>query len=201
MILADIGTNVLAIIKLTAMAVFLHVLWSDVTHNDPSMGRLVIEIGNVGFCHILSVIASTTIAVDHRELLGIEIVFRVRSKPAIRWLHVLLIVVSNGIEVGQLFLGLTDLISGFLLVGKDARNLFSGANLNFRAVASHFVGVLTILRKRISKITPNTRLSQGARILLLKHIFLFSKLSEPVVFESSAGGNTAIRIVNKKLLN
>ena len=59
---------------------------------------------------------------DHRQLLGTQVVFRVGCETSADWLFVIVFV--NGVEIGQLFLGLSnfDLALGVLFRSVDRLN-------------------------------------------------------------------------------
>ena len=86
-----VAADILALIEIVVMHVLFHLL---VSNHDASIGIT----GNVGISHVLSVDAST--AVDHGQLLRIEVVFRVcgEASAADRFL-VIVLVVAYRVEI------------------------------------------------------------------------------------------------------
>ena len=108
---AHVAADILALIEIVVMHVLFHLL---VSNHDASIGIT----GNVGISYVLSVDASA--AVDHGQLLRIEVVFGVCSKTTANRFLVIVLVVAYCIEIRQLLLFITYLVVSFFLVRVDS---------------------------------------------------------------------------------
>ena len=108
---AYVAADILALIEIVVMHVLFHLL---VSNNDASIGIT----GYVGISYVLSVDASS--AIDHGQLLRIEVVFGVCSKTATYWFLVIVLIVAYRVEIRQLLLFITYLVVSFFLVRVDS---------------------------------------------------------------------------------
>ena len=74
--------------------------------------------------------------------------------------------------------------------------MVGGPYFDLGAMAAHIIGVLAVLAERVSESGSDAALGEGARILLLQHVLLLSKLFEPGVFQGLTCSYSVIRVVN-----
>lgn len=68
-------------------------------------------------------------------------------------------------------------------------------------MAAHVVRVLAVLRQRVGKGGPHARLRQRSGILLLQHVLLLAKFTEPGMLQGLTRCYSVIRIVHQQFLN
>ena len=102
-----VAADILALIEIVVMHVLFHLL---VSNHDAGIGIT----GNVGISHVLSVDAST--AVDHGQLLRVEVVFGVCGEATANRFLVIVLVIAYRVEIRQLLLFITHLVVSLFLV-------------------------------------------------------------------------------------
>ena len=186
LIVADVSADVFALIEL-------HVLllsWR------PHYYTLLIGIiQDIRICYVLSVNAST--ALNQWKLLGIQILIRVWSESARRFL----LIVTSICQIGQFLLVFAKFVIVFLLVRINAFDLIGASYLYFCSVAAHVIWMFAILRKWIRKGCSHAWLSQWASVLLLQHVFLLSEFFKPLMLQCLTCCNSIIRIIHQQFLN
>lgn len=186
---AGVPADVLALIE---FVVVLHVLLHGLAD-----GVVLVVVHDVGVRDVLGVDAAASL--DHRKLLGVEVLVRVRGKASTHWLLVVLLVVAARGQVRQLLLGLAELLVVLLLIGVDSLDLVGASDLDLCSVAAHVVRMLAVLGQAVCESGPDTGLGKRARILLFEHVLLLSELFEPRMLQGLTSCDSVIRIVDKKL--
>jgi hypothetical protein len=145
----NVTAYVLALVKVGVVHVFAHNFFA--THDDSSPTGLVRAVKYVCIGNVLRVDAGTSL--DHWQLLGIEVLIRVRSETAgaSGILFTLLLVLTSRHQIGKLFLCFSKFVIIFLLIRVNSLDLIRASYLDLSAMPAHVVRMLAILRKRISK--------------------------------------------------
>lgn len=187
-VVARVSADVLALVE---FVVVLHVL----LHGLPDWMVLVV-VHDVRVGHVLGVDA--TASFDHWELLGVQVLVRVRSEAAAHWFLLILLVVPARGQVRQLLLRLPELFIMLLLIRVYAFYLVGASNFNFSSVPAHIVGVLAILGEAICESGPDAGLGQGASILLFEHVLLLPEFFEPGVLQGLTRRYAVVWVVYKQ---
>ena len=143
---AGVSADVLALIE---FVVVLHVLLHGLAD-----GVVLVVVHDVSVGYVLGMDAAASL--DHRKLLGVEVLVRVRGKASSHWLLVVLLVVATGGQVRQLLLRLAELLVMLLLVGVDPFDLVRASDLHFCSVAAHVVRMLAVLGEAVCESGPYT---------------------------------------------
>ena len=164
----------------------------------PVMHRVLLVVNSISIWYILGMDAAASL--DHGQLLCVQILVWIRCE-ATHWLFgnlLSFILAASSGQVRQLLLGFAELVVVLFLVWKDAFDLIRGPHIHFCAMAAHVIGVFTILRKCVSKISPHAGLGMGSGVLLFQHEFLLSKFPKPRMLQGLTCCDSVIRIINQQ---
>ena len=126
---ARVSADILALVE---FVIVLHVLLHWLADRV-----VLIVVHYVSVCDVLGVDAASTF--DHWELLGIQILIRIRSKTSTHWFLLILLIIATSCQIWKLLLCFAKLFIMLFLVRIDALDLISTSDFNLCSMTAHVI--------------------------------------------------------------